>query len=78
MLHKGGMTNVKPTTKPGLTTAMRMIRLEWALAHQKHTYLQPQRPITGYSLDAPEKMDGWESDTENDLHQGDLDESESD
>jgi len=28
MLHKGGMTNVKPTTKPGLTVAMRTIRLE--------------------------------------------------
>ena len=28
MLHKGGMTNVKPTTTPGLTVAMRTIRLE--------------------------------------------------
>src|SRR6266516_1580934 len=37
MLHKEGMTNVKPTTKPGLTVAMRMIRLEWALAHQHWT-----------------------------------------
>jgi hypothetical protein len=31
------MTNVKPTTKPGLTMAMQMIRLEWALAHQHWT-----------------------------------------
>jgi hypothetical protein len=44
----------------------------------KHTYLQPQGPIVGYSLGAPEKTDGWESDTESDLHQGGLDESESD
>jgi transposase len=28
MLHKEGMTNVKPTTKPGLTVAMRMIQLK--------------------------------------------------
>jgi hypothetical protein len=34
MLHKEGMTNVKPTTKPGLTVVMRMIRLKWALDHQ--------------------------------------------
>jgi hypothetical protein len=44
----------------------------------KHTYLQPQRPITGYSLGAPEEGDGWESDTESDLHQRDSDESDSD
>jgi Transposase len=37
MLHKEGVTNVKPTTKPGLTVAMRMIRLKWALAHQHWT-----------------------------------------
>jgi transposase len=28
MLHKEGMTNVKPTTKPGLTVTMRMIRFK--------------------------------------------------
>jgi transposase len=28
MLHKEGITNVKSTTKPGLTMAMRMIQLK--------------------------------------------------
>jgi hypothetical protein len=32
----------------------------------------------GDSLGAPEKADGWESDAESNLYQGDLDESESD
>jgi hypothetical protein len=44
----------------------------------KHTYLQPQGPIISYSLGAPERVNGWESDTGSDLCQGDLDESEAD
>jgi hypothetical protein len=28
MLHREGMTDVKPATKPGLTVIMRMVRLK--------------------------------------------------
>jgi hypothetical protein len=37
ILHSNRLTNVKPTTKPGLTPAMRKIRLEWCLDHQHWT-----------------------------------------
>jgi hypothetical protein len=37
ILKSNGLTNVKPTTKPGLTAVMRKIRFEWALAHQHWT-----------------------------------------
>jgi transposase len=37
ILKNNGLTNVKPTTKPGLTAAMRKIRFEWALAHANWT-----------------------------------------
>jgi hypothetical protein len=37
ILHKYGLTNIKPTTKPGLSQAMRKARYEWALAHQSWT-----------------------------------------
>jgi hypothetical protein len=34
ILHKHGLNNVKPTTKPGLTPAMRKARHERCLAHE--------------------------------------------
>jgi hypothetical protein len=34
----------------------------------KHTYLQPQGPVRGYSLGVLEEGDGWETDTESELH----------
>ena len=37
ILHKYGLQNVKPTTKPGLTAQMKLIRYEWALAHKDWT-----------------------------------------
>ena len=37
ILHKHGLNNVKPTTKPGLTVAMRKARYEWCLAHAHWT-----------------------------------------
>ncbi len=37
ILRKYGLRKVKPTTKPGLTAAMRKARLEWALAHRHWT-----------------------------------------
>jgi hypothetical protein len=51
-------------------------RLKGKLA--QHTYLQLQGPIISYSLGAPERVNGWESDTGSDLCQGDLDKSEAD
>ena len=37
ILHKNGLNNIKPTTKPGITAAMRKARYEWCLAHQDWT-----------------------------------------
>ena len=37
ILHKYGLNNVKLTTKPGLTPAMRKARYAWALAHAHWT-----------------------------------------
>lgn len=37
ILHKYGLHNVKPTTKPGLTPEMKKARYEWALAHKDWT-----------------------------------------
>src|SRR5262249_9659042 len=37
ILRKNGLSNVKPTRKPGLTAAQRASRLQWALAHRDWT-----------------------------------------
>jgi transposase len=37
ILHKHGLHNVKPTTKPSLTPQMKQARYEWALAHKDWT-----------------------------------------
>jgi hypothetical protein len=37
LLRKYGLRSVKPTTKPGLTEAMKKVRLKWCLDHQHWT-----------------------------------------
>ena len=37
ILKKYGLHSVKPTTKPGLTEAMKRARLEWCLAYEYWT-----------------------------------------